>query len=204
MGRNKTTPYIVESKRTRQYIEGYRIGASELVVPSTATITHSDLAGVSAANARKLEGYTVQDGNVVPRWIHAYSQEETVKVVIVSPSMEIQRTRAASGQGCRFDSEPHCLFAILGLLPLLARVGVECLTDLLGNSSSQAVPIGCCDSFQDNHHLYLYDSELNILRHFRIRDASITKTKSRQYVDFMFWQGHVESNHDPRFWRPIY
>jgi len=20
----------------------------------------------------------------------------------------------------------------------------------------------------------------------------------------MFWQGHVESNHDPRFWRPIY
>ena len=28
--------------------------------------------------------------------------------------------------------------------------------------------------------------------------------KSAENALYPLWQGHVESNHDPRFWRPIY
>ncbi len=44
----------------------------------------------------------------------------------------------------------------------------------------------------------LYSNKFCINKHNHI------KTKSRRDVDFMFWQGHVESNHDLRFWRPLY
>lgn len=38
-----------------------------------------------------------------------------------------------------------------------------------------------------------------------VSSRTVNQTKKTSEEDLLsLWQGHVESNHDPRFWRPIY